>query len=288
MNDFPTWRQIAGAALAALALWASPAGAQTRPSAPVSLWRLDCGSVEVPDLDFLSDTFAFSGQSKTVAVSCYLIRHGDRYMLFDAGLPLSRLGAGQRSVGGGQAKLTRPLVEQLADLKLNAAAISILALSHYHADHAGQAASFPAATLLIGAEDWTVVDAATSPFNLDRSQFAPWTAGGGKVDPVSGDRDVFGDGSVILLATPGHTPGHHSLLVRLSGGPVLLSGDLWHFAGQMPINGVPKINTSRADTLASMDRVKRIADNLKGAIILGHEPADIAKLPAFPQAAGDR
>ncbi len=274
--------------LAAMLLGAAPAFAQSRPPAPVALWRLDCGSVEVPDLDFLSDTFAFSGQSKTVAVSCYLIRHGDQYMLWDAGLPLSRLGAGQRSVGGGQAKLTRPLVEQLAELKLSASAISILALSHYHADHAGQAASFPAATLLIGAEDWAVVGAATSPFNLDRSQFAPWTAGGGKVDPVSGDRDVFGDGSVILLATPGHTPGHHSLMVRLPDGPVLLSGDLWHFAEQMPINGVPKVNTSRADTLASMDRVRRIADNLKGVIVIGHEPTDIGKLPAFPQAAGRR
>jgi glyoxylase-like metal-dependent hydrolase (beta-lactamase superfamily II) len=280
------WQGTVRAVLAMLLLWASPVSAQTRPSAPISLWRLDCGSVDVPDLDFLSDTFAFSGQSKTVAVSCYLIRHGDRYMLWDAGLPLSRLGAGQRSVGGGQARLTRPLVEQLADLKLTPAAISILALSHYHADHAGQAASFPAATLMIGAEDWAVVGAATAPFNLDRSQFAPWTPGGGKVDPVSGDRDVFGDGSVILLATPGHTPGHHSLMARLPGGPVLLSGDLWHFAEQMPINGVPKINTSRADTLASMDRVRRIADNLKGTIILGHEPADIAKLPAFPRAAG--
>jgi N-acyl homoserine lactone hydrolase len=277
-----------GAILSAAALAAPWAHAQSPSPEAVALWRLECGSVDVPDLDFLSDTFAFSGQSKTVAVSCYLIRHGDRYMLWDSGLPLSRLGAGQRSVGGGQARLTRPLTEQLADLKLAPSAISILALSHYHADHAGQAASFPTASLLIGAEDWAVVGAATSPFNLDRSQFTPWTAGGGKVDPVSGDRDVFGDGSVIMLATPGHTPGHHSLLVRLPTGPVLLSGDLWHFAGQMPINGVPKINTSRADTLASMDRVRRIAENLKGTIILGHEPADIGKLPAFPQAAGAR
>jgi N-acyl homoserine lactone hydrolase len=283
-----TLRRCAAAALLVAALAGTAAWPQSPPPTPISLWRLDCGSVDVPDLDFLSDTFAFSGQSKTVAVSCYLIRHGDRYMLWDSGLPLSRLGAGQRSVGGGQARLTRPLVEQLADLKLTPSAISILALSHYHADHAGQAASFPLATLMIGAEDWTVVGAATAPFNLDRGQFAPWITGGGKVDPVSGDRDVFGDGSVILLATPGHTPGHHSLMVRLRTGPVLLSGDLWHFAEQMPINGVPKINTSRADTLASMDRVRRIAANLNAVIILGHEPADIAKLPAFPQAAGGR
>lgn len=262
------------------------ASAQTA-AKPLALWRLDCGSVEVPDLDFLSDTFAFSGQAKTVSVSCYLIEDGGRYLLFDAGLPLSRLGAGQRSVGGGQARLTRPLTPQLAELGLKPSDISAVALSHYHADHAGQAASFPGATLMIGAEDWAVVKSDAAPFNLDRSQFSPWTEGGGRVDPVSGDRDVFGDGRVILLATPGHTPGHHSLLVRLTSGPVLLSGDLWHFAGQMPIDGVPKINTSRADTLASMDRVRRIAGNLKARIVLGHEPADIGKLPAFPKAAKD-
>jgi N-acyl homoserine lactone hydrolase len=281
-------RKLTGSIVIGLVLLSLAFSAQARPhpSGPISLWRLDCGSVEVPDLDFLSDTFAFSGQSKTVSVSCYLIRHGDRYMLWDAGLPLSRLGAGQRSVGGGQARLTRPLTEQLADLKLTPASVSLLALSHYHADHAGQAASFPAATLLIGAQDWAVVGDTSVPFNLDRAQFAPWTVGGGKIDPVSGDRDVFGDGSVIMLATPGHTPGHHSLMVRLPGRPVLLSGDLWHFAEQMPINGVPKINTSRADTLASMDRVHRIAANLHATIILGHEPADISKLPAFPKAAG--
>jgi N-acyl homoserine lactone hydrolase len=262
-----------------------PLQAQTqRPD--LMLWRLDCGTVEVPDLDFLSDTFAFSGQSRTVAVSCYLIRHGERLMLWDAGLPLSRLGDGQSSVGGGQARLTRPLVAQIADLGLDPAAISILALSHYHADHAGQAASFPGSALTMGAADWAVINEQTTTFNLDRTLFAPWTKSGGKIDPVSGDRDLFGDGRVIMLATPGHTPGHHSLLVRLADRPVLLTGDLWHFAEQRDINGVPKINTSRADTLASMDRINQIARNLGATVIIGHEQADMTRLPPFPQAAG--
>lgn len=268
-------------------LLTSAAAAQPqKPAASVTLWRLDCGTVDIPDLDFLSDTFAFSGQSRTVAVSCYLIRHGDSYMIWDAGLPLSRLGAGQKSVGGGQARLARPLTAQLAELKLSPDQISILALSHYHADHAGQAASFPKATLTIGAQDWAVVRDTTTPFNLDRSQFAPWTEGGGKLDLVSGDRDLFGDGSVIMLATPGHTPGHHSLLVRLPSGPVVLTGDLWHFREQMQIDGVPKINTSRAETLASEDRIKRLAANLKATIVIGHDRADVSKLPAFPKGAG--
>jgi glyoxylase-like metal-dependent hydrolase (beta-lactamase superfamily II) len=138
---------------------------------------------------------------------------------------------------------------------------------------------------MLGAEDFAVIRSDAAAFNLDRAQFAPWTTGGGGLDLVRGDRDLFGDGTVVMLATPGHTPGHHSLLVRLASGPVILAGDLWHFAGDVPANAVPAINTNRADTLASMDRVLKIAAQLHAKIVIGHEPADIAKLPIFPQAA---
>ncbi len=274
-----------GLILAALAwlVFGAPARA-AGPSADLALWRLDCGTVQIPDADFLNDTFAFSGVAKTVTVSCYLIKDGETYMLWDAGLPLSRLGQGGVSVGGGPARLSRSIVDQLAELKLAPSAISLVALSHYHADHAGQAASFPNARLLIGAQDFDVVRSSTPAFNLDREQFTPWTHEGGQVDLVAGDRDVFGDGAVIMLAAPGHTPGHHALLVRLASGPVILTGDLWHFAEQVPIDGVPKINTSRADSLASMDRIKKLAANLHAKVVIGHEPADIAKLAAFPDA----
>jgi N-acyl homoserine lactone hydrolase len=278
-------RPVVKAALALIALCVTPGMtvAQPQKPAPLMLWRLDCGTVEVPDLDFLSDSFAFSGKARTVSVSCYLVRDGDRYLLWDTGLPLSRLGAGQTSVGGGNARLARSIVDQLRDIGLGPAQISMVALSHYHSDHSGQAASFPGATLLIGVEDIAVVRSSTKAFNLSRDEFAPWTTGGGKVDEVSGDRDIFGDGRVMMLATPGHTPGHHSLLVRLAGGPVILTGDLWHFTEQRPENGVPKINVNRADTLASMDRINKVAKALHARIIIGHEPRDIGKLPAFPR-----
>jgi glyoxylase-like metal-dependent hydrolase (beta-lactamase superfamily II) len=262
----------------AAALTSSAASAAEGP--PLSLWRLDCGRVGVPDIGFLSDTFAFSGP-KEVAVSCYLIRHGDRYLLWDAGLPLSRL-SGERTPAGGLVRQGRSIADQLKELGLTPDAVGIVALSHYHSDHAGQAAGFPKATLMIGAEDMAVVRSDRKAFNLEREPFAPWTRDAGKVDLVEGDRDVFGDGRVVMLATPGHTPGHHSLLVRLSSGPLILTGDLWHFAEQKPINGVPTINTSRAETLASMDRIGKAAANLGAAVVIGHEPDDIAKLPAFP------
>ena len=100
------------------------------------------------------------------------------------------------------------------------------------------------------------------------------------------DKDVFGDGSVMIIGTPGHTPGHTSLLVRLKEkGPVMLIGDLSHFQENYDGNGVPTFNTDRAQTLASIDRVKKIAANLKATVIIQHDQRDLGKLPAFPAAA---
>ena len=116
--------------------------------------------------------------------------------------------------------------------------------------------------------------------------FTPWISGGGKVEPQAADKDVFGDGTVMILRTPGHTPGHQSLLVRLKEkGPVILSGDLAHFHENYENNGVPSFNYDRAETLASLDRIKQIEKNLKATVIIQHDPRDIDKLPAFPAAA---
>jgi glyoxylase-like metal-dependent hydrolase (beta-lactamase superfamily II) len=116
--------------------------------------------------------------------------------------------------------------------------------------------------------------------------FANWISGGGKVEPLQGDKDVFGDGSVVVLNTPGHTPGHHSLLVRLRDtGNVLITGDLAHFHENYDSNGVPSFNTDRAQTLASLDRFKQIATNLHAMVIIQHDARDIGKLPAFPASA---
>jgi glyoxylase-like metal-dependent hydrolase (beta-lactamase superfamily II) len=94
--------------------------------------------------------------------------------------------------------------------------------------------------------------------------FESWIKGEGKVEPLALDKDVFEDGSVIVLRTPGHTPGHQALLVKLpQTGPVILSGDAIHFRGNYDAFGVPPINDDRAQTVASIERIKNIASNLK-------------------------
>jgi glyoxylase-like metal-dependent hydrolase (beta-lactamase superfamily II) len=178
------------------------------------------------------------------------------------------------------------LVYLLAQLNLNPEQIKYLAISHYHADHTGQAPSFAHSTLLIGKGDWDELTSA-SPNEMAKSDpFAIWLTGHAKLELVVGDKDIFGDGTVVMLNTPGHTPGHHSLLLRLREmGNVLISGDLVQFRENYEIDGMPSFNTSRADTLASLDRFKKIAANLKATVIMQHDARDIAKLPAFPMAA---
>ncbi|MGJ8536944.1 MAG: N-acyl homoserine lactonase family protein, partial [Parasphingopyxis sp.] len=91
---------------------------------------------------------------------------------------------------------------------------------------------------------------------------------------------------VTILFMPGHTPGHSSLLVRLpETGPVLLTGDLYHFREQIENEGVPVFNTDRADTLASFARFLQIDQALDAMIVIQHDPGDLERLPAFPESA---
>lgn len=261
-----------------VALMLSLSGPAVSQTPALQLWRLDCGSIDIDNLGDYSDTGLFSGQKETFVASCYLIRNGDRYLLWDTGLDGSMAGKPKDAEGG---LLKERIGTQLARIGVKPEAISFVGLSHYHFDHTGQAADFPAATLLIGKGDWEVVKQRDDL----RPRFTPWIEEKAKVESVAGDKDVFGDGKVTMLAMPGHTPGHHALLVRLASGPVLLSGDQYHFTENRRVGGVPGFNRDRADTLASHDRFEKLAVNIKAKVIIQHEQADVAKLPAFPNAA---
>ena len=128
---------------------------------------------------------------------------------------------------------------------------------------------------------------ATPPLQgANAAGFKQWIAESRKVEPLPTDKDVFGDGTVVVLRTPGHTPGHSALLVNLKEkGPVLLTGDLVHFRENYESGGIPWFNFDRAQTAASIDRLKKIAANMKATVIIQHDRRDIEKLPPFPAAA---
>lgn len=255
------------------------ANAQTKPTAEVTLTRLqDCGTSAAPtDVGArFSDTYAYNGLTVQLVFSCYLIKHGDDYMLWDTGHAMT--------AGAVAPKIT--LIDQLAKLNIKPEQIKFVGISHYHADHTGQVASFPNSTLLIGKGDWDSINSATPIPGTNVAPFGHWKSGAGKLEALAADKDVFGDGTIVILNTPGHTPGHHSILLRLKDtGNVLITGDLTHFHENYESNGVPSFNTHRGDTLAALDRFKKIAANLKATVIIQHDARDVSKLPVFPVAA---
>jgi glyoxylase-like metal-dependent hydrolase (beta-lactamase superfamily II) len=272
------------AALAATAFAAVLLAGSARAAPPaVELWRLDCGELWEGNLDEFSDTYAYVGKSKRLVVSCYLIRHGESYMLWDTGLEKADLGKPLIQNNTESEALRITIADQLAQIGVKPQQVSLIGVSHYHFDHTGQASDFPQAKLLMGKAD---LDRLRRPGSTLAKALKPWLAGGSPLEEVEGDKDVFGDGKVVMLALPGHTPGHHGLLVKLdAAGPVLLSGDVAHFRENLETGGVPIYNTDRADSLASMDRFRTIARNLKAIAVIQHEPADVAKLPPFPKSA---
>jgi glyoxylase-like metal-dependent hydrolase (beta-lactamase superfamily II) len=258
--------------LLAAALSVAPAVTAFAQSPEMSLTRFECGTprppVEVNQR--FSDTYAYPGMTLQLVFSCYLIKHGSDYMVWDTGF-------------GADAGATAPkttLTEHLAKLDVKPEQVKFVGISHYHGDHIGGAGAFPNATLLIGKGDWDLLTAPKPPEGVNPAPLRHWTSGAGKVEPLPLDKDVFGDGSVIVLATPGHTHGHHSLLVKLpQAGAFILVGDAAHFRENYDTNGVPSFNLDRAHTLASLDRIKKIAANFKATVVIQHDPRDVSKLP---------
>jgi len=262
---------VAGVCAGALAFVASAQAAD------ISVTRLDCGTPQEPTVvnQRFSDIFAYGDMKRQFVYSCYLVKHDNDYLLWDTG----------HSMTAPKVAPKVSIVDQLAKLNVKPEQIKYVGISHYHADHTGQVASFPGAILLIGKGDW---DAITSPNPAQGVNFKPfekWAKGESKVEPLPLDKDVFGDGTVVVLATPGHTPGHHSLLVKLAKKNLIISGDAVHFRENYDTDGVPSFNFNRAETLASIARLKKLVANLHATLIIQHDARDVNKLPAFPAAA---
>lgn len=243
------------------------------PAPDVTLVRLDCGEI-VSDKSVAEGGWDFTN-------SCYLVKHGSDYLLWDAGLPASI--AGQAVNVGGQTLTVRETVAtQLERMGVTPDKVKFVGVSHYHFDHSSQAKFFADATLLIGKKDWEALTAANAnPQN--RNGVLPWLEGKAKVEPVEGDRDVFGDGRVIMIDLPGHTPGHYGLLVQDRGGAVLLSGDQFHQRAQFDSGDVPGNASDLAAARASGARFKALAAEHKARVIIQHDRKDNNLLITLPE-----
>lgn len=277
---------IAFVSLAALA--ACGQSAQQAPEAPaVQLYALDCGRVTVSDAGMFADNGALDGQTRDLVDPCYLIRHPDGDLLWDTGLGDAIADAPEGRVVNGPFTLRVParLADQLAQLELTPADIEFVSISHSHFDHVGNAGLFTASTWLLDADEraWMFRDEARGAEEF--AVIAPIENAPTRALEGDGDTDVFGDGSVVIVQAPGHTPGHDVLLVRLpNAGPVLLTGDMWHMSESREQRLVPAFNVDRAQTIASMDKVEALATETGARVIRQHVPEDFDALPRFPAA----
>ena len=244
------------------------------------MWALEGGTLTYT----ASDLVLTAGPDEvTIPVPTFLVEHERGLLLFDTGLAPESADATEAVYGPMAAAARITLTEeqrvdrQLAKIGFSPSDVTHVVVSHAHWDHVGGLHLFAQAQVFAGVGEvphayWPNSPAYSAAYrlaDLDGARGFAWHT-------LTGDHDVFGDGSVLLLLTPGHTPGHLSMLVRLPDGPLLLTGDATHLrAGwerMLPMGF--DYSTDRA--VASLQRLARLADATGARVWINHDPDDWA------------
>jgi len=240
------------------------------------LYVLDCGTNLGKDQSRWSPGVN-EGKPIEFSDNCYLLKHSKGLLLWDTGITdaVAAMPDGLVTANGAIIqKRAKTLAAQLTELGVKPADIAYVAVSHTHGDHVGNIAQFPTSTVLIqGAEyDWAMA-----------GQNKPAFVESQKIQKLTGDHDVFGDGTVTIITTPGHTPGHQSLLVKLpKTGALVLSGDAVHFQDNWTHKRVPSMNTSKEQTVASLERIAKVLADQKATLWINHDKPQSASLRYAP------
>jgi N-acyl homoserine lactone hydrolase len=282
-----TNHRILSVILLTILAMAGPAAAQQRKAqAPdsVRLYVFDCGYLNIPDTsnyqlkkEELATTY--------MALPCYLVAHPKGTLIWDVGaVPDSSF-----KPGGGPATLRyasapKALTVQLAEIGYAPADITYLSFSHFHWDHIGNANVFATATWLVRQLERDVM---FSDPPSPRTEPAHYSAlkNSKTVIVTKDEHDVFGDGTVVIKSTPGHSPDHLVLFLKLAKtGPILLSGDLYHYPEERALNRVPTTEFNVAQTVASRAAVEAFLKKTGAQLWIQHDftaNARLQKAPAF-------
>ena len=229
------------------------------------------------------------GRSIEFSSTCWLIEHGDEWLLWETGVPESALNDPK-----GWSTLPKLIVyhldktitAQLAEIGLKASDVTYVAISHTHGDHIGNMGLFQSSTVLMQRAEYAWISSPDGPNdNVNQLKaLARKLLGTPKhLKLLDGDTDVFGDGSVTLVSTPGHTPGSQSLLVHLKrSGFIILSGDVVHLEENFEHDTVPSLNTDKAASIASMERIKRMMTTYKAKLFINHDKMETDTLKLIP------
>jgi glyoxylase-like metal-dependent hydrolase (beta-lactamase superfamily II) len=259
------------------------------PVKSLRLYVLDCGKINIPN----GDSMGFKpGELATsnMVTPCFLIVHPRGTLMWDTGeIPDSAFANGVTPQTQGAFVVDRPLLPQLAAIGYKPADITYLALSHYHGDHVANANSFAGSTWIVQKGDHDAI-------------FAPRADTKGKLGGVGDpkffselakskllllkgeDHDVFGDGTVVIKFTPGHTPGHQSLFLKLKKtGPVLLSGDLYHYPEEITYKKIPPFDSDKEQTAKSRAMIEEFVKKNKAQLWIQHDYTSGIKRKIAPE-----
>jgi len=254
----------------------------SRAVATINLYAFTCGTV-TGDFGRLME----GGEGDiTLPIPAYLIEHSKGLALFDTGMhpdcqhdPAGRLGARLTSLFRIGFRPGEEVSTRLEKIGRDPGKVDLVINSHFHFDHAGGNALLPNATLVVQRREWDAgmdSDAASghgyNPRDFDL---------GHKLRLVDGEHDVFGDGAVTCLPTPGHTAGHQSLRVRLESGEVVLAADACYFCRTLRERRLPRYVHDREAMLASLDRLAGL-EAAGARIFFGHDPAFWKRVPQAP------
>jgi glyoxylase-like metal-dependent hydrolase (beta-lactamase superfamily II) len=254
--------------------------------ASLRLYALDCGNIEVLQLSVFQPGLG-PDVVKNLAVSCYLVAHPTKgTFLFDTGVGDAYVGKGKTLIQGfANFSAQKSLADQLTAIGYPPDSISYIAMSHLHLDHTGNSKLFPKATHLIQNEEFAAGFESADPVWLLGDVSLTTSLRNNPVHKLQGDFDVFGDGSVVIKRTVGHTPGHQSVLVRLPhSGNIVLSGDVTHYTDNWVNHVVPGFNYDQAASLQSILDVERLLIAENAVLWIGHDleqNAHIRHAPAF-------
>ncbi len=274
-----------------------PAGCAKAPDAPAEaaapviertvdalrLYVFDCGRIDVSNMGVFDRGGAYEGQTRAMVDTCYLVRHPDGDLMWDAGLPDAIADAPDGVISDGfTLRVPKTLKGQLERIGAPPEAIEYFSISHSHFDHVGNGNLFKRATFIVNEAERRFMFREEA--RKDTQAFAGYSdLEGAKKASFTDSYDVFGDGKVIIVTMPGHTPGHSVLLVNLEhSGPILLTGDLYHLTPARENKTIPTFNTDADQTLASMEKFEQLARDSGARVIIQHEIAHFENLPRAP------
>jgi len=248
------------------------------------MYVIECGENHVKDLSRWTPGVNV-GMAHVFSDHCYLIKHAKGWMLWDSGNAdrLAALPNGLTAPNGIiTAYMRKPLLESLKEIGLEPKDIRYFAMSHSHGDHSGNANYFGSSVLLMQASEYAAVfGPEPQKYNFVAANFEQLR--NARVEKLNGDGDVFGDGSVVIKATPGHTPGHQSLFVRLpKRPPVLLTGDMVHLVYSWENRVVPGFNYDVAASGRSIDAMKEFVRQTGAQVWVTHDRVQHILIPKSP------